>query len=411
MNPLYVIYILTVWVPAAVFYGWIAVFAWFAWKQREDKWRAAILVAIGMAPCVIYADQYLTAYVKHQRMVAAIERAQQWPKLSNPPRTLVIHGAPSIGGGGDKWHERLVEMGAFDEVYLTQIDKPIRLTNERSAACGDFRDWMRPPDIYRARAGLLTCAVGTSVARAPDEGLHLYLGPAPRASPGPLGPVPLPISQELRLISGGRQQIIGYWAIPYVVDYPAFPPILTTAGFYPDLKPLQSQVVPNDGELSFLFERLELKPEDFKPRNLPSPNEIRAEFIRRRDSPDRAQQKLAGMIAAAVGASALNANDVEPVLVSDAIDRDFAGEIGHEQFCLHIDRLCDFRESLIAICKQKRVRQKLPEAKCDRLPQQCNWCAEASLCRPRLFGKTTGCSPADAAAREAFLAPLRQGYP
>ena len=98
--------------------------------------------------------------------------------------------------------------------------------------------------------------------------------------------------------------------------YPAFPPILTLGGFYPDLQPLQANVVRDYGVLAFVMERLELRPEDLKPKNLPSPEEIRAEFIRLRDSSDPRQQRLAGKIAASAGASALTREDIEPVLAS-----------------------------------------------------------------------------------------------
>ncbi len=117
------------------------------------------------------------------------------------------------------------------------------MTNERSGNCGVTPRRFVDPDVYTIRAGLLTCAASTSVARIPDDGLHLYLGPSSRSPPGPIGPEPLPISRELRLITGDSQQTIGYWGIPDV-HYPAFPPILTLAGSYPDLQPLQAVVVP-----------------------------------------------------------------------------------------------------------------------------------------------------------------------
>ena len=162
--------------------------------------------------------------------------------------------------------------------------------------------------------------------------------------------------------------------------------------------------MPDHGVLAFVMERLELRPEDLKPRNLPSPEEIRAEFIRLRDSPDPRQQRLAGMIAAASGASALSREDVEPVLASDAITRDLASQIGSEGFCGHIGRLCDFQESLITICKRNTAQ---PRARCDRMPQQCDWCNSATLCQPHTTGKTAGCSREETSARSAFLARLR----
>jgi hypothetical protein len=401
MTLLYLIVILTMWLPTALFYCWIAAFAWLAFRARENKQRAAVLAAIGIAPVLLYAVQYLPAYVQHRRLAAVIVDAQKLPRLANPPRTLVVHGHG--GGSGDKWEEFLVEMGAFDEVYLTEVNKPVRLTNERSDKCGDTPRRFSDPDIFTIRAGLLTCAARTSVARTPDDGLHLYLGPAPRSPPGPAGPKPLPISRELRLITGDQQQIIGYWGIPDV-HYPAFPPILTLGGFYPDLQPLQAIVVPDHGVLAFLMDRLELRPENLKPRNLPSPDEIRAEFMRRRDSPDPREQRLAGKIAAAAGASALTKEDIEPVLASDAIARDLAFHIGSEGFCRLVNRLCDFPESLIATCKRKTPN---PKAHCERMPQQCDWCKTATLCEPHATGKISGCTREEAAARNAILAKFR----
>jgi hypothetical protein len=207
------------------------------------------------------------------------------------------------------------------------------------------------------------------------------------------------------MIAGTEQRIVGLWAMP-AVDFPVFPPMLLP-GFLTDSTPRRTTVA-DSGELSFVIERLALQPQDLKPRNLPEPAEIHAEFLRLRNSSDRGQQRLAGLIAAAVGDSLLTESDVEPVMISNAVDRDLGSEVGFQQFCGHIGRLCDFRDGLVATCKSKRIRDKSAVAKCDLLPQQCDWCRTAPLCQSYLTGATVGCTAEEAAAREASLTPLRQ---
>ena len=85
-----------------------------------------------------------------------------------------------------------------------------------------------------------------------------------------------------------------------------------------------------------------------------------------------------------------------------------AAKSGPSSSVAHIGRLCDFRDRLVANCKSKRMLDKSPAEKCDLLPQQCDWCGTAPLCRSYVTGATVGCSPAEAAAHEASRSPLRE---
>jgi hypothetical protein len=171
--------------------------------------------------------------------------------------------------------------------------------------------------------------------------------------------------------------------------------------------------VPWYGEIPFLFDRLGLTAEKLQPRALPSPQEVRGEYLRRRDSPQLTDRRVAGHIAAAVGAAVLTPDDVLPLMRSNAIDDDLAREVGYAQFCSHIDRLCDFSEQMVAVCKEKRgTPERLRRypgitKRCDEIPAQCALCRRQTFCQPYLTGSNAGCSPAERAANEAALQPLR----
>ena len=380
--------------PAIIFYCLVVGFslqAFFAFRRKEKR-QAAGFLAAALAPLLFYAAAYGWAGFKHHRVMSIAADIQKQPKLDNPPRTLVIHGASR---DHLKWQGQLVEMGAFDEVYLDVRGRVVRLSNELGRKC------VTEPNVYRARTGFLVCATETSVGYPPVEGLHLYMGNAPRSPASPLNPDEVSTSRELRMIIGTEQRIVAIWATARP-RYPVFPPIPFWGSFWPANGFYNTS--PDHGEIAFIIERLDLPPENLKPRNVPDVAEVRAEFIRLRDSADLAQQKLAGRIATAVGASVLSADDAEPVMMSNAIDPDLGREIGFSQFCPHIDRLCDLQDRMISVCKAKRSRD---QAVCDRLPQQCAWCKQATLCRPYVTGRTSGCSPQEIAASQASLDLLR----
>jgi hypothetical protein len=384
--------------PAIIFYGLVVGFslqAFFAFYRKQTR-QALGFLAAALAPCLLYAAAVAWAGFKHHRVmsIAANIENQSQPKLDKPPRTLVIHTA-SHDSAGLRWQGRLVEMGAFDEVYLDVRDRVTRLSNEPSKKC------VTELNVYRARTGFLVCATETGVGYPPVEGLHLYLGNAPRSPASPFKPDEVLTSRELRMITGTEHRTVGIWAraMPH---YPVFPPVLFWGSFWPGNDFYNTS--PDHGEIAFIVESLDLSPENLKPHNVPDAAEVRAEFIRLRDSGEFEQQKLAGRIATAVGTSVLSADDAEPVMMSNAIDSDLGGEIGFSQFCGHIDRLCDLQDRMISVCKAKRTRD---QAVCDRLPQQCAWCKQATLCRPYVTGRTAGCSPQEIAASEVSLDLLR----
>ena len=235
-------------IPTIAFYGWIAGFlGWAAvCLRRKQKVYAALLLVIGLAPGLAYAGQYVNAYARHQCLVSVVVDAQNLPRLSNPPRTLIVHGH----SGDTKWLERLLEMGAFDEVFAAHADQWSRWTNERRPDCGRAVLTLGgdTSNVFRARSGYLVCPMQTRDSRIPDDGLHLYIGSVPRSPPGLLEGQPR--SLELRMIDGNEQRIVGLWAIP-AVDSPVFPPMLFP-GFMTDSIP-QHTSVPNYGELAFVI--------------------------------------------------------------------------------------------------------------------------------------------------------------
>jgi hypothetical protein len=287
---LYLAFFIMIALPTALFYGWPFLFAWRAYVSTSRR-QAIVMLVVALAPFLLYGARYLYSYVSLKHIDRVLLAARQQAKPSPAPRTLVVHGKTYEGDA----QQRLVESGAFDEIFVESDRGFVRLANGRDPNCGRY------PNEFRARAGFLVCAVRTQVSAAPDDGLHLYVGLAPRQPPAPFGEQPR--SRELRLISGQSRQTLALWALPGV-RFPSYPPIFTTKGLMIDDRTTPTSV-PDRGEMLFVVDGLGLKPEDMKPANLPSPDEVRAEFIRLSRSADAKEQRLAKMIAAAVGASVL----------------------------------------------------------------------------------------------------------
>ena len=400
--------IFLVWLDGAVctaaFYGWILLFVFLALRNvsRARHWSLAVLfAAIACLPALWYWSAYSAATTKHAQLNQQLVDAQALPKLTNPPRTLVLDS-----GGRSEWLERLVEMGAFDEIILNWQGLKTRIANSRNDKCdGGARGNVSVDNFYRSRTGYLVCAVETATANSPESGLHLYMTQRHQIEHD------WTTYFDLWMVEGGQRRLVGFHGTPYV-HYPVFPPALNSRGFQ-YVSSIVKGPVEWRGEIPFLFERLGLDIDTLKPLLQPAPDEIRAQFLRLRDSPQRPDQRVAGFIAKAVGASALSADDVLPVMRSDAIDYDFGRLVGSLQFCSTNNRLCDYAEQMAAVCKAKSKPDPLghyPNASrlCDRIPEQCNRCRTAQLCQPYLTGKTAGCSTAEDAAGNARMIPLKQ---
>lgn len=401
------LWFLGVGLPTIMFYGWMVLFGWLALRglrPGHSRLSALLFATLACAPIGWYGAEYAAATAKQRRLEAIVREGAQLPKLSDARRTLVIHAGRSIS-----WQDRLVEMGAFDTLYITGRNHMIRLANARRAGCDrGTRGNVRVQDTYRARTGFLVCATETKVDSFPTDGLHFYLAP-PQTPSGRLEWIGY---YELKLIDDAKAKRIGFNGSPRI-DYPVFPPVLSTIGFI-KRDVVVRHIVPWHGEIPFLFGRVNLDAKTLKPTAQPAPEDVRAEFLRLRDSSDRADQFVAGYIATATGAAALSADDVAPILQSNVVDYDFGREIGYQQFCYHINRLCDFPDALVAACKLKRspkpgARPRRPAVlgRCDRLLRQCNWCRTTPQCRPFLDGQVAACGKDKGAARDASLKPLR----
>ena len=362
--------------------------------------KFALYAFAASIPIIWYCVDYAAAMIKHRRLDAEVSDAQRLPKIINAPQTLTIHG------GRAQWQDALVEMGAFDEIYTETHGQKLRITNARSAQCDlQSRGNVSVQNIYRARTGFLVCAVETKVDTVPESVLHLYLTPRSKIDRD------WSMYFDLWMIDGGGRRLVGFYGIPYL-HYPAFPPWLSALGFFND-DFIQKSPVPWYGEIPFVFERFDLDIDKLKPRAQPAPGEIRDQFLLMRDSQRPADQRVAGFIATAAGASVLSAADVLPLMKFNSIDYDFAREIGFGQFCYHINRLCDFSEQLVAVCKEKRGSpeqlRRFPGAQrlCARLPDQCSFCRNVKLCQPSLTGSLAGCTEEEKAANEAVLKSFR----
>ena len=401
-----IFYVVNYVIPTALFYGCIVLFGVLAYRsyRKGDKLQAALFTLIALAPLIWFGGVYATAMLRNAQLEFAVRNGETLPKLTDPPRVLVVDG------GRAEWQDRLVEMGAFDTVYVRWPVGVVKIENARRAGCdGTARGNIPSQNIFRARMGFLVCATETKIDRSqvPSDGLLFNLVP-----PRPAGGRFLWLGHyELKLLENGRERRVGFNGTPR--QYWPWP-VLTLTGFF-ESETARMHIVPWYGEIPFLVGRLGLDAGKLKPSGQPSAEEMRAQFLRLRDSPQRADQVVAGYIATALGASLLTADDIAPILKSDVVDRDFAREIGFQQFCYHINRLCDFPDELVAACKAKR--SYLPESvsyraaalrRCERLPWQCNWCRTTPQCNPTIDGSTAACSPAASAARDEELRAARE---
>jgi hypothetical protein len=403
----HILVFLGVGVPTIIFYGWIVLFAGLWWRQSRpggSKSSARLCGALALAPLVWYGATFAGAFARVVQLSVEVLAGEPLPKLHDAPRVLVIYDAHS------DWQDRLVEMGAFDTIYASSPARTIRLENARRPGCGaGARGNVRLPNIVRARMGYLVCATETKADAVPTDGLH-YNRVAPRGARGNSHWIGY---FELKMIENGHERLVGFNGTPRV-SYPVLPPVLTGAGFM-EAEFSVSHIVPWYGDIPFLFERLNLDAGKLTPQAKPAAEEIKAEYLRLRDSANFGDQTLAGHIAAAMGASVLSADDVAPILKTRAIDNDLGSEVGFQQFCSHINRLCDFPETLKAACLSQRgftperaAADPAAFRRCERLPNMCNWCASHALCQPNLDGRTAACSRADSEARNKSLDALRE---
>jgi hypothetical protein len=405
-----IFYIFAVGLPNLMFYGWIVWFGVYAvrhWRAGHSKIKAAAFGVVAILPLVWFSADFVTGIGRVVSSTRAVRDAAAMPQLANPPRTLVVHG------NRVDWQDRLVEMGAFDEIYVTRDNKTAKVANARRAGCDDDpRRNVLLKDVVRARMAYLVCATETPASSYPRDGLHFF---ADRRNSSGMRRHEWMFEYELKWIEGESETRIGYFG--RVRHTPFLPPILIGATFMTSPSGTTiNQIAPWHGEAPFLLGRLGLKPEQLKPAGRPSPEEVRNEYLRLRDSDKRADQVIAGMIAATVGSAALSVDDIAPVLASDVIVDDFASELGFQQFCNRTDRLCDFPDALTAVCKVKWARilesggrRTAALRRCERISEMCDFCRVTPRCELGLTGPTAGCSQQEVAARDEVLRPLRGG--
>jgi hypothetical protein len=173
----YFLYFLFFVLPTIMFYSWIALFGWLAARQLwpgRSKLIALLFAAAALAPLGWYGAVYAADLQRNRVLESVARAAPAMPRLAPPPRVLVVHG------GHTEWQDRLIEMGAFDEIYLIWREKKTRLGNVRRAGCDTgTRGNVPSKNTLRARTGYLVCATETEVAAVPAEGLHLHLTPPP----------------------------------------------------------------------------------------------------------------------------------------------------------------------------------------------------------------------------------------
>src|SRR5262245_13515540 len=95
-------------IPTIVFYGTTALFGWLAIRaalRDAPVWRWALYALLAVLPLTWFGTRYAEAFIKHRQLDATVLAARDLPRLSNPPRTLVVHA------GYQDWQSRLVEMG------------------------------------------------------------------------------------------------------------------------------------------------------------------------------------------------------------------------------------------------------------------------------------------------------------
>src|SRR5262249_10952074 len=250
----------------------------------------------------------------------------------DPPRTMVVWGKR------EPWQDELVELGAFDAIYVSDHKTGyrergpwIRVAYLRSPRC--LNAHTKGTDaiaVRRAQAAFMACGVADEVPLARIDGLTLNMGERCHLSLGGMWESSLTPYELFWTRTGQEDELVGYWEQANG-GWPTIPPVLTVFGF--TQMELRDRQNPKPTPQAFLLDRLGLEAATVRPRDLPSEAERRDYFRRLVRSSDVRDREIALRVAMVTGDAFLSGDDIDGLLAQPDLLGDLVSRARDLSFC------------------------------------------------------------------------------
>ncbi|HEV2956235.1 MAG TPA: hypothetical protein VGX95_08955 [Xanthobacteraceae bacterium] len=359
-------------VPAALFYAWVIGLGWLAVRPGQAITSRIAWGVIAAVPVAWYLSGFVTGQLDYARQRAHIAKLAGVARPKDPPRTMVMWGKR------EPWQDELVEIGAFDAIYVNNYKTGhrergpwVRVAYLRSPRC--LNAHTKGADavaLRRAQAAFVACAVADEVPTAPAEGLTFNIGERWHLSLRDTFESSLTPYELFWTRAGQPDELIGYWEQARG-GWPMVPPVLTLFGFMQT--EFGDRQNPKPTPQAFLLDRLALDAATVRPRDVPSEAERREQFRRLARSADSRDREIALRIAAVTGDAFLTGDDLDVLLAQPDVLSDLVSRARDLSFCSDTGRLCRFAERIAAACR----RSDAGMAECDRVLTACRACPDA----------------------------------
>ncbi|MBV8754198.1 MAG: hypothetical protein JO328_15150 [Hyphomicrobiales bacterium] len=359
-------------IPAALFYAWVIGLGWLAIKPAQPGSSRIAWSILAAVPLAWYLSGFVTGQLDYARHRAHIAELAGVARPKDPPRTLVVWGKR------EPWQEQLVELGAFDAIYVSNHKTGyrergpwIRIAYLRSPRC--LNAHTKGTDaiaLRRAQAAFVACAVTDEVPTAPAEGLTFNIGERWHLSRREMWESSLTPYELYRTRAGQEDELVGYWEQANG-GLPMVPPVLTLFGFTQmELADRQNRKPTPE---AFLLDRLSLDAATLRPHEEPSEAERREQFVRLARSADIRDREIALRIATVTGDTFLAGEDVDDLLTQPDVMSALVSRARDLSFCSDTGRLCRFADRIGAACRASDAGA----TQCDRLVEACRACPGA----------------------------------
>jgi len=357
-------------VPAALFYAWVVGLGWLAVRPRQPITSRIAWGILAAVPVAWYLSGFMTGQLDYARQRAHIAKLAGVARPKDPPRIVVVWGKR------EPWQDELVELGAFDAIYVSNHKTGyrergpwIRVAYLRSPRC--LNAHTKGTDaiaLRRAQAAFVACAVVDEVPSAPAEGLSFNIGERWHLSLRDTWESNLTPYELFWTRAGREDELVGYWEQANG-SWPMIPPVLTVFGF--TQMELRDRQNPKPTPQAFLLDRLGLDAATVRPRDLPSEAERREQFRRLSASADVRDREIAQRIVTVTGDAFLTGDDIDGLLAQSDVVSDLVRRARDLSFCPDTGRLCVFVERIAAACRLGEAGA----AACDHLMTTCRACA------------------------------------
>jgi hypothetical protein len=349
-------------VPAALFYAWVIGLGWLAIRPGQPITSRLAWGVIAAVPVAWYLSGFVTGQLDYARQRAHVAKLAGVARPQDPPRTMVVWGKR------EPWQDELVEIGAFDAIYVSNYKTGhrergpwARVAYLRSPRClNAHTQGADAIALRRAQAAFVACAISDEVPAAPADGLTFNIGERWHLSLRDTWESSLTPYELFWTRAGQEDQLIGYWEQAQG-SWPMVPPVLTVFGFMQ--MEFADRQNPKPTPEAFLLDRLALDPATLVPRDMPSVAERREQFVRLARSTDVRDREIALRIVAVTGDAFLTGDDIDGLLAQPDVLSGLVSRARDLSFCADTGRLGLFADRIAAACRPGEAGA----AECDHL--------------------------------------------